>query len=62
MDRTLQGRRVRLDRCTDEYTTLPPGTEGTVLWTDDVGTLHVKWDNGSGLGLIAEAGDRWTLL
>lgn len=28
----------------------PIGTKGTVLWVDDIGTVHVKWDNGSTLG------------
>lgn len=31
---------------------LAPGTEGTVDHIDDIGTIHVNWDNGSTLGLI----------
>jgi hypothetical protein len=61
-DRTLEGRRVRLDRCDDPYTRLRPGALGTVLWEDDAGTLHVKWDDGSSLGLCPQDGDRFTLL
>jgi hypothetical protein len=30
----------------------PAGTEGTVLWVDDTGSLIMKWDNGSGLNVI----------
>ena len=29
----------------------PPGTEGTVVTVDDIGTIHVRWDNGSSLGV-----------
>lgn len=61
-DYTLKGRRVRLDRCDDPYTDLRPGALGTVTFVDDWGTLHVDWDSGSTLGLVAEAGDRWTVL
>lgn len=62
MDKTLEGRRVRLIRCMDRYTNLPSGTLGTIVFVDDVGTLHVKWDNGSNLGLCADDGDQWEVL
>jgi len=58
----LAGRRVRLVRCNDQYTKIPAGTLGTVQLVDDVGTLHVKWDNGSFLGLVWDDGDRWQVL
>jgi hypothetical protein len=58
-DKTDSGRRVRLVWCTDEYTRLRPGTLGTVQWRDDMGTLHVRWDDGSTLGLVEQAGDRF---
>ena len=29
----------------------PVGTLGTVIMVDDIGTIHVKWDNGSSLGI-----------
>ena len=28
----------------------PIGTLGTVMYVDDIGTIHIKWDNGSTLG------------
>lgn len=31
---------------------VPVGTEGTVSLVDDIGTVHVKWDNGSSLGVV----------
>ena len=48
----LIGKRIELDRTSDEYTTLKPGDRGTVDFVDDMGTIHVSWDNGSNLGLI----------
>ena len=58
----LVGRRVRLIRCDDEHTRLEPGSLGTVSLVDDFGTVHVRWDDGHYLGLIAAAGDRWEVL
>lgn len=52
MNNMLVGKRVELVKMNDPYTTLPPGTQGTVIMVDDLGTIHVKWDNGSTLGLI----------
>lgn len=46
------GQRIRLLACTDEYTHLEPGSLGTVSHVDDAGTVHVKWDSGSTLGLV----------
>lgn len=59
---TLVGKRVRLVHCDDPYTTLRAGDEGTVTLVDDFGTVHVKWDNGSSLGLVSEAGDRFAVI
>jgi hypothetical protein len=28
------------------------GSKGTVIAVDDIGTIHMRWDNGRGLGLI----------
>lgn len=47
-----KGTRVELVSTTDPYTRLQPGTQGTVSSVDDIGTIHVNWDNGSGLGMI----------
>lgn len=53
--------RVRLVFC-DDPDAPPSGTEGTVSFIDDRGTVFVNWDNGSSLGMIAEAGDRVELV
>ncbi len=45
------GTRVRLIEMDD--TQAPPiGTEGNVIAVDDIGTIHVQWDNGSSLGVV----------
>ena len=47
---------VVVDRM-DDIQAVPAGTEGSVRIIDDVGTIHVKWRNGSGLGLIPGVDD-----
>lgn len=54
----LVGKRVTLLRTSDPYTNLKAGDEGVVNYIDDTGTVFVKWDNGSSLGLI-EGEDLW---
>jgi hypothetical protein len=44
------GCRVELVSMNDPYTTLKSGDQGTVSQVDDIGTVHVAWDNGSSLG------------
>ena len=44
-----RGCRVELVRMDPQAS--PVGTLGTVIGVDDVGTIHVNWDNGSGLGV-----------
>jgi hypothetical protein len=58
----LIGKRVRLVRCTDDYTTLRPGALGTVSDVDDMGTVFVRWESGSNLGLVHDAGDRFEVV
>lgn len=57
-----RGARVRLVRCDDQWTRLQPGELGTVLDTDDLGTVHVVWDSGARLGLVALAGDAYEVV
>ena len=45
-----KGTRVELVSM-DDAQAPPPGTKGTVIWVDDIGTIHVNWENGSGLGV-----------
>ena len=52
-----QGTRVELISMDDPYSRLKPGDRGTVSCVDDIGTIFVHWDCGSGLG-IAYGEDR----
>jgi hypothetical protein len=51
-DDSLKGKRVRLLYCSDRYTRLAPGEEGTITFIDSLGTVHVDWDSGSKLGMV----------
>lgn len=44
------GTRVELLRMDDPYAKLKPGDCGTVVFVDDAGTVHIRWDCGSTLG------------
>lgn len=50
--RALERKRVRLIYTSDPYTKIRKGTMGTIDFVDDVGTIHVAWDDGHSLGLI----------
>mgnify|MGYP002150417403 FL=1 len=45
----------------DDRQAPPRGTEGTVQFVDDAGTIHVQWDTGSSLGLVPGA-DEWEVI
>lgn len=55
-----KGSRVKLNYMED-WNAPPAGTEGTVMHVDDIGTIHVQWDNGSSLG-VAYGADSCTLI
>ena len=44
------GTRVVLDYMDDVHAP-PTGTEGTVMYVDDIATVHVQWDTGGVLGV-----------
>ena len=52
-----EGSRVELISMNDPYAKLKPGDRGTVTMVDDIGTVFVRWDCGSGLG-VAYGADR----
>lgn len=56
---TQVGDRIELIHTSDPYTNLEPGDRGTVTMIDGMGTTHVRWDGGSTLGIIRQAGDRF---
>ena len=45
------GARVELVHMDDVHAP-PRGTKGTVRDVDDIGTVHVTWDNGSSMGAV----------
>ena len=49
----LRGKRVKCIKMNDEYGILP-NEMGTIDTVDDMGTIHVKWDSGSRLGLVRD--------
>lgn len=49
-DHYPKGARVELLSMSDPYTALKRGDQGTVISVDDIGTVHIAWDNGSSLG------------
>ena len=61
MNEELKDKRVRLISMDDPYTKLESGDEGTIQFTDGIGQIHVKWDNGSILALIPEE-DQYIIL
>lgn len=56
----MKGTRVRLISM-DDVQAPPVGTEGTVQYVDDAGTIHVQWDTGGSLGLVPGA-DEWEIV
>ena len=61
MSDTKLGDRVEVIRCYDAYTKLRPGTQGTVSLIDQLGTVHVQWDDGRNLGLVPGQ-DEWRVI
>lgn len=45
------GTRVELVKM-DDLQAPPAGTLGTVIGVDDIGSIMVNWDNGSGLNVV----------
>lgn len=52
-ERFPSGQRVELVHMNDPFNfKLVPGCKGTVVSVDDCGTIHVRWDCGSSLGVV----------
>lgn len=51
-DQYPEGTRIVLDYMGDDPRSIEPGTRGTVRHVDDIGTVHVDFDNGRRLGLV----------
>lgn len=47
------GMRIRLIKM-DDIQAPPVGTEGTIIGVDDIGSILVRWDNGSSLHVLVD--------
>jgi hypothetical protein len=50
-DIELKGKRIKCLEMKD-VDPIVSGSLGTVEYVDDMGTIHVKWDNGRTLGIV----------
>ncbi|MCI7494794.1 MAG: DUF4314 domain-containing protein, partial [Ruminococcus sp.] len=48
------GTKLQLISMRDEKYPILPGTIGEVTHIDDLGSIHMKWQNGSSLAIIPE--------
>ncbi len=48
------GTRVELVRMDDPLDPVPAGTRGTVVFVDDLGQIHMNWDNGRTLAIVPQ--------
>ena len=55
-----KGTPIRLYSMEGEHT-VPPGSRGVVEHVDDIGQIHMKWENGSSLALNVEE-DRFDII
>lgn len=56
-ERYTEGCKVELVQMNDTYVQMPAGLKGTVMFVDDIGTVHIDWENGSSLGACLFDGD-----
>ncbi|MBQ8818932.1 MAG: DUF4314 domain-containing protein [Clostridia bacterium] len=47
-----KGTRIELNVMNDPFAPVPSGTRGTVDYVDDMGQIHMRWDNGRTLALV----------
>ena len=52
--RYTKGTRIELIKMDDPYAPVLEGTKGTVEFVDDMGQIHMRWDNGRMPALIPE--------
>lgn len=58
---SLEGKRIRLIKMTNDPDPIEPGTEGVIDHIDATGTLFVNWDNGRTLGIVPNE-DKYIIL
>lgn len=47
------GTRLELLSMNDPYAPVDPGTRGTVVHMDDIGQIHMRWDDGRSLARVS---------
>lgn len=47
-----KGTRLELISMSDPFSPVDEGTRGTVQFVDDMGTIHMHWDNGRTLAVV----------
>lgn len=47
-----KGTRLELISMDDPFSPVDEGTRGTVQFVDDMGTIHMQWDNGRTLAVV----------
>jgi hypothetical protein len=52
MDKTLEGKRIRLTEDMNDPQPIRKDEEGTIKFTDGIGQIHVKWDNNRSIAVI----------
>lgn len=60
MSEELKGKRIKCVSMNDDHP-IESGELGTIDLVDDMGTIHVKWDNGRTLGIVPEE-DKYELV
>ena len=56
-----KGNRVEMVKMADDPAPIEPGEKGTVNHIDDIGQIHVDWDNGRRLAIVPEV-DQFKLI
>lgn len=51
-DKYTRGTKVELIKMYDYISEVPTGTKGVINFVDDIGTIHVVWENERSLGLV----------
>ena len=60
LNNELVGKRVRMIEMNDPQP-IESGSEGTIMFVDDMNYYHVKWDNGRTLSIIPDE-DKYEIL
>lgn len=60
VDNTFIGKKVIIIHM-DDIHGVPEGTSGIIQHVDDIGQIHVKWENGSTLAIVPET-DKFRLI